>query len=134
MTGTQILPVLLFLAMAWPAAFAQRGADIRYAAGDTVNVRSEPEGAVVDSLRRGEAVIVAESSGFWSQVDTANWGGVWVSTSLLCRGVGCWASSQGGAAASHSLPPAARTAPAINYRPASTGGCPCSGSSNCTGP
>lgn len=133
MTGIRILAVLLSLVMAWPVAFAQRGADIRYAAGDTVNVRSEPEGAVVDSLQRGEAVIVASSSGTWSQVDTARRGGVWVSTALLCGGVGCWQASQGGSAASRSLPPA-RAAPASNYRPASTGGCPCSGPSNCIGP
>ena len=117
------LVILLSLALVSSTALAQRGTDIRYAAGDTVNVRSEPEGAVVDSLQRGEAVIVAASPGSWSQVDTAHRSGVWVSTSLLCRDVGCWASSSGRSAASRSLPPAVRTAPSSSYRPTTSGGC-----------
>lgn len=134
MAAIRILAVLLSLVLAWSSASAQSGADIRYATGDTVNVRSEPEGAVVDSLQRGEAVVVASSSGTWSQVDTARRGGVWVSTSLLCRNAGCWTRSGHASTTRNSLAPSTRTAPASTYRPTAGGSCPCSGPSNCTGP
>lgn len=134
MAAIRILAILLSSVLLWSSASAQGGADIRYATGDTVNVRSEPSGAVVGSLQRGEAVVVTKASGTWSQVDTGSRRGVWVSTSLLCHGVGCWARSGRAPTTRSSLTPSTRTAPANTYRPSGGGSCPCSGPSNCVGP
>lgn len=94
--------------------------ETRYVDASTLNLRDRPEGSVVGKAARGTELAVEERRDGWVRVVTNGQGG-WVAERYTCGTSGC---------ARQAAPPLQPRA-----RPQSwSGGCPCSGSRNCTGP
>ena len=91
-----------------------------------LNQRSTPEGSVVGKVSGGDAVSVYERSGNWARISPDNSAPLWVSSSHLCSGAGCYSSA---------LPRARSSTPARRSRSDYIDGtCPCSGNRVCIGP
>jgi hypothetical protein len=109
----------------------------RFVKAIQLNVRSSPNGTVIDTLARGTPIIAYAEVGKWVRISRDDEAQRWVSGPNLCAEPGC-----------------ADAAP-VPVRPASSGlakpyvpveqrrsrsstslgyGCPCSGSANCIGP
>lgn len=99
-----------------------------------LNVRSAPNGLVVDTLMRDSPVQVYEVRGKWVRISRLGQSERWVSGPNLCSRLGC------GNALSESqqflVPASANTHSSGRSRSyqSRSYGCPCSGSSNCIGP
>lgn len=95
-----------------------------YVATESLNQRSSPSGSIVGKSTGGESVRVYERSSEWARISPDNYPPRWVSSRLLCSGVGCYSPPT---RRSNSSFTRART----NYIDAA---CPCSGGRVCIGP
>lgn len=98
--------------------------DVRYVAISSLNMRAEPNGAVVGRVTRGNRVAVSESRNGWLAVTSDTQAG-WIAERFTCRTEGCWKPV---AAPSRPPPPRQRLQQTYGSE------CPCSGSANCFGP
>jgi hypothetical protein len=109
------------------AAVSPPQPETMYVAARVLNQRSSPNGAVAGNLSGGASINVYERSGSWARVSPEGASPLWVSSSLLCSGSGCY------------KPPTPRES---NYSPSSKRSrsnyidetCPCSGNQVCIGP
>lgn len=110
---------------------------ILYVRSIQLNVRSAPNGPVLDTLKRGTPVGIYEFQGKWARISRDGVPEQWVSGPNLCSDPNC---ADTPSAQTRSMSPDLTT----SYAPAetrshrsnmsSTYDCPCSGSTNCIGP
>lgn len=100
-----------------------------YVGPTSLNVRSSPNGKVIDKLAHGEMVVVYITRDGWSRISRDEDTERWVSANLLCTTSDCsdipkWAPK-----------PPAPTPPVVRKStPSASYGCPCSSNTNCYGP
>ncbi|MFJ2685979.1 SH3 domain-containing protein [Pseudomonas sp. NPDC087342] len=95
-----------------------------------LNLRNQPGGEVISTLKRGDRVQVFEKKNDWVRISMDGQPAKWLSSKSLCDGASCYATSK---------PEPVRTArptPQQIPRPASSYGssCPCSSGNVCIGP
>lgn len=100
-----------------------------YVGPTTLNVRSSPNGKIIDKLAHGEMVVVYTTRDSWSRISREGDSERWVSANLLCTSSNCsdtpkWMPK----------PPAPPPSKARKSTPSVSYGCPCSSSANCYGP
>lgn len=106
-----------------PPSDAHVAIDTEFVSTKSLNQRSSPNGPVVGRLVRGDRVEIYERRGDWVRVSAPEKAEQWVSSKLLCSGVGCHLPS------THN-PGTSKARPA----PTNVTSCPCSGSRVCIGP
>ncbi|AUF98913.1 SH3 domain-containing protein [Pseudomonas sp. NPDC087612] len=94
---------------------------------DKLNLRAQPGGKVISSLKRGEKVRVYEQKEAWARISLDGQPQRWISYKNLCSGSNCFATSQ---------PKRDRPAPqpARSTSPEYGSSCPCSSGRVCIGP
>ena len=102
--------------------------DVLFVQTARLNERSQPSGAIVGKLSRGDSVSVYERQGGWARISPQGAEPRWVSNSLLCSGSDC---------ASPAPRPARSGWPTESKRSKTRyvdDNCPCSGGRVCIGP
>lgn len=100
----------------------------QYVSTDKLNLRDQPAGKVISSLKRGDRVQVYEKKNEWVRVSADGQPAKWLSSKNLCSGTGCYAIS----VPRSPIQPAVRTN--SNVTPSYGSSCPCSSGSVCIGP
>lgn len=113
-----------------------------YVNANVLNVRNAPMvGEVIDTLGRGEQVLVYAKEQNWANISDDPNAPKWVATQFLCNAENCYQVY-----IQPTSPTKASSKPSQNYntpiyytptpsvRPSYGGACPCSGSYRCTGP
>ncbi|WP_426234805.1 SH3 domain-containing protein [Pseudomonas sp. TWP3-2] len=97
---------------------------------DKLNLRNQPGGKVISTLKRGEKVQVFEKMNDWVRISLDGQPAKWLSSKSLCYGANCYAVSKPEPALQ------ARPAPQPTSRQAPGYGssCPCSSGTVCIGP
>lgn len=95
----------------------------RYVDASTLNLRDGPDGAVVGKAGRGTELAVHERRDGWIRVVADGRSG-WVAERYTCGTSGC----------ARRAPPPSVSQSRATHSQSWTGGCPCSGLHNCTGP
>ncbi|HDS1815816.1 TPA: SH3 domain-containing protein [Pseudomonas putida] len=105
----------------------QDSAPEHFVNADKLNLRAQPGGKVISSLKRGEKVKVYEQKEDWVRVSLDGQPQRWISYKNLCSGSNCFATSQ---------PKRERPAsqPARSTTPEYGSSCPCSSGRICIGP
>ena len=97
---------------------------------DKLNLRNQPGGKVISTLRRGDKVQVFEKKNGWVRISMDGQPAKWLSSKSLCDGASCYANSKPEPVRK------ARPAPQQVPRTAPSYGtsCPCSSGNICIGP
>lgn len=105
----------------------QATAPEHYVNADKLNLRDQPGGKVISSLKHGEKVHVYEHKAEWARISLDGQPERWISYKNLCSGSNCIATSP---------PKSARPAPqpACSTTPEYGSSCPCSSGRICIGP
>ena len=109
----------------------------RFVKSIQLNVRSAPNGAVVDTLRRGTSVGIYAERGKWVRISRDGLPEQWVSGPNLCTEPGCAYTAPAPArSASSDLTTSFAPVEPRRYRANTSPAydCPCSRSANCIGP
>lgn len=101
----------------------------RYVAADKVNVRSSPNGKVVNTLTRGQIITIYHESGELAKITSDNNTAKWVSTKLLCSGDRCYQKNK-------KVSPSNKKSnhPSPKPKVEAYSGCSCSSGRICIGP
>ncbi|VTX53618.1 Uncharacterised protein [Acinetobacter junii] len=65
----------------------------RYVNSNILNVRDNPNGKVIDQLKRGQSVFIYDVKGDWERVSKENERQKWVDSNFLCSTLNCYYSS-----------------------------------------
>lgn len=105
----------------------QASAPEHFVNADKLNLRAQPGGKVISSLKRGEKVQVYEQKAEWARISLDGQPQRWISYKHLCSGSNCFVTSQ---------PRRERPAPQpVRSSPTEYGSsCPCSAGRVCIGP
>ncbi|WP_081343596.1 SH3 domain-containing protein [Pseudomonas alloputida] len=105
----------------------QASAPVHFVNADKLNLRTQPGGKVISSLKRGEKVQVYEQKQEWARISLDGQPQRWISYRNLCSGSNCFATPQ---------PKRDRPAPqpARINTPEYGSSCPCSSGRICIGP
>lgn len=136
----QVLRFAFAIALA-SLSLSALGAEQRYVSANSANIRSAPDGAVVDQLKRGSQVQVYAELGSWSRINPDGQSVRWVHSSLLCATLNCWSTGSTPPARKNSKPsnlqkssPPRNPNVAPQPRNSNTGSCFCSDRKVCVGP
>ncbi|MCE0777547.1 SH3 domain-containing protein [Pseudomonas sp. NMI542_15] len=106
---------------------SQASAPEHFVNADKLNLRAQPGGKVISSLKRGEKVQVYEQKAEWARISLDGHPQRWIFYKNLCSGSNCFVTSQ---------PKRERPAPqpARSSTPGYGSSCPCSSGLVCIGP
>ncbi|WP_434581266.1 SH3 domain-containing protein [Pseudomonas sp. Z1-6] len=97
---------------------------------DRLNLRNQPGGKVISTLKRGDRVQVFEKKNDWVRISVDGQPAKWLSSKSLCDGANCYAVSK--------PQPVRQARPAPQPTPRQTpsygSSCPCSSGNVCIGP
>jgi len=124
----QATPNTLVSAPAPTAAPATTPPLDQFVSADKLNLRDQPGGKVVSTLRRGDKVQVFEKKNDWVRISIDGQPAKWLSSKSLCSGSSCYVASE----RKSSVQPAAQ--PTRKQTPEYGSSCPCSSGSVCIGP
>lgn len=102
----------------------------RFINADKLNLRSQPDGKVISTLKRGEKVQVYEKKDDWVRISADGQPAKWLSSKSLCDGANCYAVSK--PEPFRTTRPAAQEIP--SQVPSYGSSCPCSSGNVCIGP
>lgn len=94
---------------------------------DKLNLRSQPGGKVISTMRRGDKVQVFEKKNEWVRISLDGQPARWLSSKSLCSGSNCFVANQ-------PKPPRPAPQPIHKQNPNYGSFCPCSSGSVCIGP
>lgn len=97
---------------------------------DKLNLRNQPGGKVISTLKRGEKVQVYEKKNGWVRVSLDGQPAKWLSSKSLCDGANCYAVSKPEPV--RQARPASQPIP--RQAPSYGSSCPCSSGAVCIGP
>lgn len=105
----------------------QDSAPEHFVNADKLNLRAQPGGKVISSLKRGEKVQIFEQREEWARISFDGQPQRWISYKNLCKGLNCFVTSK--PKRERPAPQPARTA-----TPDYGSSCPCSSGRICIGP
>lgn len=116
----------------------------KYVNTEKINIRNAPiDGRIIGYLKRGKQVLIYDRKSEWERISKENETPKWVSSKLLCTGSSCYINSVQNSHSSYSSKLPLNTNRTSSFTSSnrakssarlSSGGCPCSGISNCVGP
>lgn len=102
----------------------------QYVNADKLNIRSQPAGKVVASMKRGDKVQVFERKDDWVRISADGQPAKWLSSKSLCDAVNCYGISRPETTRPARLSPQ----PTPRQTPSYGSSCPCSSGTVCIGP
>lgn len=97
---------------------------------DKLNLRNQPGGKVISTLKRGEKIQVYEKKNDWVRISLDGQPAKWLSSKNLCDGANCYAVSK--LETVRQARPASQPIP--RQAPSYGSSCPCSSGTVCIGP
>ena len=125
-----------YTAPASVAAPVETQAETMTVSAAALNQRSSPDGPVAGKLAGGDTVSVYERRGNWSRVSPEGASPLWISSTHLCAGTGCYSPPKRKSNNSARHSPRGNTSSTRRSRSNYSGSssCPCSGNHVCIGP
>lgn len=102
----------------------------QYVNADKLNIRSQPAGKVIASMRRGDKVQVFERKDDWVRISADGQPAKWLSSKSLCDVVNCYVISR----PETTRPARISPQPIPRQTPSYGSSCPCSSGTVCIGP
>lgn len=100
----------------------------QFVSADKLNLRDQPGGKVISTLKRGDKVQVFEKKNDWVRISIDGQPAKWLSSKSLCIGSNCYVASE------RKLPAQSATQTTRKQTPNYGSSCPCSSGNVCIGP